>query len=223
MRSTEASSEVITLSAEFAAIGAAAARSSFVEMDLQQRVDDVVGADCGLVEYTATTLRVDLSGCPELSGSIEITFPNAACLDPASSDPACLGDLVVNVETALEIEGISINGTFETTITDDSIEAAGDIEVDVAGDELDVTFDLSIAESGDCELLNGTVDVTSSEGDVSVAVSDLLDCGECPESGSLSVQTADQSVVVDFDAGSISVNNADGEPIDAELSSDAAI
>ncbi len=223
LRATEAASEAITLSADLAQAGAAAARAGIAEFDLIQRVDDIVGASCAKIELTNTTLTVDFTDCPALTGTISVTFPNADCIDPANTDPSCLGDLTVEVSSSLEIEGISISGTFKNIINDDGCDADGELEVDVTGDKLDINFDLSVDQNGttDCDTINGNVAVTSTEGSIKIVATNLVDCGECPDSGSLSVEAADQSVVIDFDNGNIAVNGANGEQVDATLSCDA--
>ncbi len=224
LRASEAASEAITLSADLAQAGAAAARAGIAEFDINQRVDDIVGASCAKIELTNTTLTVDFSDCPALKGTISVTFPNADCIDPTNTDPSCLGDLTVEVSSSLEIDGISISGTFENIINDDGCEAEGDLDVDVAGDKLDINFDLSVAQNSasDCDTINGTIGMTSTDGSVNIVATNLVDCGECPDSGSLSVETADQSVVINFDNGNIEVNGANGEQVEATLSCDAA-
>ena len=225
LRSAEATSEVITLSADFAQVGALSARSSIAEFDLKSYVDDIVGADCGQVELTGNTMTVDMTSCPGLSGTISVTFPDADCLDPNNPDPNCLGDLDVTVTTTLEVEGIEINGTFSNLITDDGCEADGSLEIDFAGDELDVDFDIEITEdtANGCELVNGTINVAANGETVSVVAEGLVDCGECPEAGRLSVEANGESVVIDFDDGTIDVTGANGESVDVDLSCDAAI
>lgn len=222
LRSTDATTNTIALSADLSAIAVAPsfARTSASAADLELRILEQLDLDCVTTAIDADRVEVTLGACSGVTGKMIISFDDQACLDPLA---AC-DEIAVSVEAEIEVEGLSISGVFENTISDQGCDAAGDLSITGSlVDDQAISFDLDVSYDGNgCELIDGTLSLDNGGDELSVEADQVLDCGgECADSGVLTATAGDESVTVDFDNGLVS--GSDGLGNDFEVALDCSL